>query len=139
MPIYAMFQARLAASPATRATFDHYDPVVTADFMRVNAATFDSLSATLAVASIAWFLVWLFVEGGALAVLAEPTRKLTLTGFFAACGRNFFAFVRGLVPAALATAARAGIPPWASVPAWWRLIAAWQWLLAVLAAVGIAW
>ncbi|HEX4829879.1 MAG TPA: GTPase [Trebonia sp.] len=43
------------------------------------------------------------------------------------------------VPAALATAVSAGIPPRASIPGWWRLVAAWQWLLAVLAVVGIAW
>jgi hypothetical protein len=43
------------------------------------------------------------------------------------------------VPGALATAVREGIPPIATVPAWWRLIAAWQWLLAGLAVAGVAW
>jgi hypothetical protein len=43
------------------------------------------------------------------------------------------------VPGALATAVREGIPPVATVPAWWRLIAAWQWLLAGLAVAGVAW
>lgn len=103
VPIYETFKTQLASSPATRELFDHYDGAFVADFMRVHSATFGSLAATLAVASIAWFLIWIFVEGGALAALAEPTRKLTLTGFFAACGRNFFAFLRGLVPAAIAT------------------------------------
>jgi hypothetical protein len=32
-----------------------------------------------------------------------------------------------------------GAPPHARVPAWWRLIGAWQWLLALLAVAGVAW
>jgi len=103
VPIYALLNDRLAASPAARESFSRYDGAFTGDFLRIHSAAFDSLAAATAVAGILWFLCWLFVEGGALAVLAEPTRKLTLTGFFAACGRNFFAFVRGLVPAAIAT------------------------------------
>ena len=43
------------------------------------------------------------------------------------------------MPAALAAAVREGIPRRASVPAWWRLIGAWQWLLALLAVAGVAW
>jgi GTP-binding protein EngB required for normal cell division len=43
------------------------------------------------------------------------------------------------VPAALAAAIREGVPPRASVSAWWRLIGAWQWLLALLAVAGVAW
>lgn len=42
------------------------------------------------------------------------------------------------VPGALATAMRGGIPE-RSVPGWWRLIAAWQWLLVALAVVGVVW
>ena len=42
-------------------------------------------------------------------------------------------------PGALAAAVGAGAPPRASVPAWWRLIGAWQWLLALLAVTGVAW
>jgi GTP-binding protein EngB required for normal cell division len=43
------------------------------------------------------------------------------------------------VPGALATAIRAGIPKRASVPGWWRLISLWQWLLIMLAVVGVVW
>jgi hypothetical protein len=43
------------------------------------------------------------------------------------------------VPSALAAAVRDGVPPRASVPAWWRLTGAWQWLLALLAVAGVAW
>jgi GTP-binding protein EngB required for normal cell division len=43
------------------------------------------------------------------------------------------------VPDALATAVREGVPGRSSVPRWWRLIAVWQWLLAVLAVVGVVW
>jgi GTP-binding protein EngB required for normal cell division len=44
------------------------------------------------------------------------------------------------VPSALARAVRAAIPAnGASVPAWWRLITIWQWLLTVLAAAGLVW
>jgi hypothetical protein len=43
------------------------------------------------------------------------------------------------VPGALAAAMREGIPERASVPAWWRLISAWQWLLITLAVVGVLW
>jgi len=43
------------------------------------------------------------------------------------------------IPSALATAIRGGIPKRASVPGWWRLIAAWQWLLVTLAVVGVVW
>ncbi|HEX3955945.1 MAG TPA: GTPase [Trebonia sp.] len=43
------------------------------------------------------------------------------------------------VPSALATAVGEGATPRAAVPAWWRLIGAWQWLLALLAVAGVAW
>jgi GTP-binding protein EngB required for normal cell division len=43
------------------------------------------------------------------------------------------------VPGALAAAVSEGAPPSARVPAWWRLIGAWQWLLALLAVAGVAW
>jgi GTP-binding protein EngB required for normal cell division len=43
------------------------------------------------------------------------------------------------VPGALAEAVREGIPERAGIPAWWRLIAAWQWLLVLLAVAGVAW
>jgi GTP-binding protein EngB required for normal cell division len=44
------------------------------------------------------------------------------------------------VPSALAGAVRAAIPAdGVSVPAWWRLITGWQWLLTVLAAAGLVW
>jgi hypothetical protein len=43
------------------------------------------------------------------------------------------------VPGVLASSIRQGIPRRASVPAWWQLIAAWQWLLATLAVAGVAW
>jgi GTP-binding protein EngB required for normal cell division len=43
------------------------------------------------------------------------------------------------VPGALAGAIRAGIPRRASVPGWWRLISLWQWLLIMLAVVGVVW
>jgi energy-coupling factor transporter ATP-binding protein EcfA2 len=43
------------------------------------------------------------------------------------------------VPGALAAAMREGIPERASVPAWWRLISVWQWLLVTLAIVGVLW
>jgi energy-coupling factor transporter ATP-binding protein EcfA2 len=43
------------------------------------------------------------------------------------------------IPDALAAAIRAGIPDRASVPGWWRLIALWQWLLIMLAVVGVVW
>ncbi|HEY6791271.1 MAG TPA: GTP-binding protein [Trebonia sp.] len=43
------------------------------------------------------------------------------------------------VPGALATAVGEGAPPRAAVPAWWRLIGAWQWLLTLLAVAGVAW
>jgi hypothetical protein len=43
------------------------------------------------------------------------------------------------VPGALAAAVSEGAPPRARVPAWWRLIGAWQWLLALLAVAGVAW
>jgi hypothetical protein len=43
------------------------------------------------------------------------------------------------VPDALAAAIREGVPPRARVSAWWRLIGAWQWLLALLAVAGVAW
>jgi GTP-binding protein EngB required for normal cell division len=46
----------------------------------------------------------------------------------------------GLVPSALADAVRQAVPGGRPrVPGWWRLITAWQWLLAVLAVVGLAW
>ena len=45
----------------------------------------------------------------------------------------------GLVPQALAAAVRdAATTGWSRVPGWWRLITAWQWLLTVLAAAGVA-
>jgi GTP-binding protein EngB required for normal cell division len=43
------------------------------------------------------------------------------------------------VPAALAAAVRAAVPPRPSVPAWWTAIAAGQWLLTVLAAAAVIW
>jgi hypothetical protein len=43
------------------------------------------------------------------------------------------------VPDALAAAIRGGIPERASVPAWWRLISMWQWLLITLGVVGVVW
>jgi GTP-binding protein EngB required for normal cell division len=43
------------------------------------------------------------------------------------------------VPAALADAVHRAVPGQPGVPAWWRLIMAWQWLLAVLAAAGVVW
>jgi hypothetical protein len=43
------------------------------------------------------------------------------------------------VPGVLAAAVRDGVPPRDSVPAWWRLIGAWQWLLVLLAVAGVAW
>jgi GTP-binding protein EngB required for normal cell division len=43
------------------------------------------------------------------------------------------------VPGALAGAVRRAVPGGSAVPAWWRLIAAWQWLLTVLAIGGIGW
>lgn len=45
----------------------------------------------------------------------------------------------GMVPQALAGAVHHAVPDRATVPAWWRLITAWQWLLTVLAAGGIGW
>jgi GTP-binding protein EngB required for normal cell division len=44
-----------------------------------------------------------------------------------------------LVPRALADAVRRAVPGGSPVPAWWRLITAWQWLLTVLAVAGIVW
>jgi GTP-binding protein EngB required for normal cell division len=44
------------------------------------------------------------------------------------------------VPSALAGAVRSAIPAdGSSVPAWWRLITGWQWLLTVLAVAGLVW
>jgi GTP-binding protein EngB required for normal cell division len=43
------------------------------------------------------------------------------------------------IPGALATSICDGIPSRAVLPAWWRLIAAWQWLLTGLAVAGVAW
>jgi GTP-binding protein EngB required for normal cell division len=43
------------------------------------------------------------------------------------------------VPRALSDAVRRAIADGPAVPAWWRLITAWQWLLTVLAAGGIIW
>ncbi|HTU72510.1 MAG TPA: GTP-binding protein [Trebonia sp.] len=43
------------------------------------------------------------------------------------------------IPGALASAIREGIPDRASVPGWWRLIALWQWLLIMLAVIGVVW
>jgi hypothetical protein len=43
------------------------------------------------------------------------------------------------VPGALTAAVRAGSAGKGKVPRWWRLIALWQWLLAVLAVVGVGW
>jgi GTP-binding protein EngB required for normal cell division len=43
------------------------------------------------------------------------------------------------VPAALADAVHRAVPGRPRVPVWWWLIAAWQWLLIVLAAAGVAW
>jgi GTP-binding protein EngB required for normal cell division len=45
----------------------------------------------------------------------------------------------GRVPGALADAVRRAVPGGSAVPAWWRLISAWQWLLTVLAIGGIGW
>jgi energy-coupling factor transporter ATP-binding protein EcfA2 len=44
-----------------------------------------------------------------------------------------------MVPAALAGAVHEAVPGSRRVPVWWRLIAAWQWLLTVLAVVGVGW
>lgn len=101
-PLYALFNDRLAASPQARESFSRFDGAWVNDFFRIHSTSFDAFSIAAAVAAVGWYLCWLFVEGGALAAVADPKRKLTLTGFFAACGRNFFAFVRGLVPAAVA-------------------------------------
>lgn len=103
VPLYAIFNDRLAASPAARDAFAAHDDALVRDFFRIHAADLDAFALTATVAAILWFLCWLFIQGGTLAVLAEPSRRLTATGFFAACGRNFFAFVRGLIPAAIAT------------------------------------
>jgi energy-coupling factor transporter ATP-binding protein EcfA2 len=43
------------------------------------------------------------------------------------------------IPAALADAVLRAIPERPRVPAWWRLITGWQWLLTVLAAAGLVW
>jgi len=45
------------------------------------------------------------------------------------------------VPSALATAVAEAVPAGESarVPVWWRLITGWQWLLTVLAVVGVVW
>jgi GTP-binding protein EngB required for normal cell division len=43
------------------------------------------------------------------------------------------------VPAALADAVHRAVPDRPRAPAWWWLIRAWQWLLTVLAAAGLAW
>jgi len=43
----------------------------------------------------------------------------------------------GMIPGALADGVRAAAAEWAGPPGWWRLVTAWQWLLTVLAAVGI--
>jgi GTP-binding protein EngB required for normal cell division len=43
------------------------------------------------------------------------------------------------VPRALSDAVRRAVASGPAVPAWWRLITAWQWLLAALAAVGVIW
>jgi GTP-binding protein EngB required for normal cell division len=46
----------------------------------------------------------------------------------------------GSVPSALADAVREAVSPGKPrVPAWWRLITIWQWLLTVLAVAGVAW
>lgn len=45
----------------------------------------------------------------------------------------------GLVPGALADAVDRAVARESRVPAWWRLITAWQWLLTVLAIGGICW
>jgi len=45
----------------------------------------------------------------------------------------------GRVPGALADGVRRAVPGGFAVPAWWRLISAWQWLLTVLAIGGIGW
>ena len=44
----------------------------------------------------------------------------------------------GQVPQALADAVRGTAAGWSGPPAWWRLVTAWQWLLTLLAAAGIA-
>jgi GTP-binding protein EngB required for normal cell division len=44
-----------------------------------------------------------------------------------------------LVPRGLSDAVRRAVPGGSAVPAWWRLITAWQWLLTVLAVGGIVW
>ncbi|HTU07301.1 MAG TPA: hypothetical protein VMG13_17240, partial [Trebonia sp.] len=43
------------------------------------------------------------------------------------------------VPRVLSDAVRRAVADGPPVPAWWRLITAWQWLLTALAAVGILW
>jgi len=43
------------------------------------------------------------------------------------------------VPRALSDAVRRAVADGPAVPAWWRLITAWQWLLTVLAAGGVIW
>lgn len=107
VPIYELFHRELANSPAARSLFADFDPVIVADFLRGQRDTFDSLSATFHVTAFVWIAVWLFLEGGVLGALAEPNRRLNLTGFFAACGRNFFPFVRGLIAPGIAFVALA--------------------------------
>ncbi|MBO0806110.1 MAG: hypothetical protein J2P25_23940, partial [Nocardiopsaceae bacterium] len=45
----------------------------------------------------------------------------------------------GEVPAALADALRLAVPRHPAVPLRWRLVAAWQWLLLLLAVAAVAW
>jgi GTP-binding protein EngB required for normal cell division len=45
----------------------------------------------------------------------------------------------GEVPAALAAATARAVPDTGKVPFWWRLIAAWQWLLTALGTAAVSW
>jgi GTP-binding protein EngB required for normal cell division len=44
----------------------------------------------------------------------------------------------GTIPQALADAVRSAATRWPGPPGWWRLVTAWQWLLTLLAAAGVA-
>lgn len=103
VPIYALAERDLAATPHAQAFLGAYDPEFIADFLRGNAAAFSGAARATTVSAVFFALVYVFLLGGVLAALHDTRRPLTFTTFFSACGRYVFPFLRALVPAAAVT------------------------------------
>jgi len=103
--IYRLLASTLAETRAAGMLLQQHDPEFVADFLRENALTLESVSSAVGVTAVLAFVLHVFLLGGIVTSLAEPTRPRSLMTFFSASGRCFFPFMRIWIPAGVALAA----------------------------------